>query len=106
LPRYLEREEIDAAGQRLREKVLGLVDSIPHPGISVEVDTFSLAPASQAILDISYLLEPDLICVGTSGHSAWHRMVLGSTATRVLHEARFPVLVVPHTPVEGFDGRG
>jgi nucleotide-binding universal stress UspA family protein len=38
----------------------------------------------------------DLVVIGTSGHSAWQRAILGSVATKVVAEAPCPVLVVPH----------
>jgi len=45
----------------------------------------------------------DLVVIGTSGHNAWERAILGSTATRVLSEARCPVLVVPRAEAAGSD---
>jgi nucleotide-binding universal stress UspA family protein len=63
---------------------------------TINVDAFAKAPPANAILDCAELLEADLLVVGTSGHSAWHRAFLGSTAMRVLAQARCPVLLVPH----------
>jgi nucleotide-binding universal stress UspA family protein len=42
----------------------------------------------------------DLICMGTHGRRGLTRLVLGSDAERVLHEATHPVLLVrpPSTP--------
>ena len=36
----------------------------------------------------------DQICIGTRGHTAAASMLLGSTATKVLHIAKIPVLLV------------
>lgn len=62
---------------------------------NINVDAFAKAPPANAILECADLLEADLIVIGTSGHSAWHRAFLGSTAMRVMSQARCPVLLVP-----------
>lgn len=55
-------------------------------------------PAAAVILDKAEKEEADLVVVGTSGHNAWERTFLGSTATRIMAAACCPVLVVPSTP--------
>jgi nucleotide-binding universal stress UspA family protein len=47
------------------------------------------------ILEIAKKREPNLLVVGTSGHGAWQRFFLGSTASHIVQEAPCPVLVVP-----------
>lgn len=96
LPRYVSEDEIETMGQQHAAAVRAIVDDIPHEDIHIDVQVMSKAPASQVIIETSQILEPDLIVLGTSGHNAWHRMILGSTATRVIAEAGCPVLVVPH----------
>lgn len=68
---------------------------------SVEVDALAKAPAGNALLESAELIEADLIVIGTSGHNAWHRAFLGSTAMRILTTARCPVLFVPHEGAKG-----
>ena len=97
LPRYLSDDEIKAVGQRHELAVKSMVDRVEHPNVDVRVEVMSKAPPPVVILETASLLEPDLIVVGTSGHNAWHRMIIGSTATKVLAEAPCPVLVVPTT---------
>ncbi|MEQ8279252.1 MAG: universal stress protein [Deltaproteobacteria bacterium] len=51
---------------------------------------------AEAILTAATQAGVDLLVIGTSGHSAWHRMFVGSTATHVLADATCPVLVIPY----------
>ncbi|CAN0564139.1 unnamed protein product [Laminaria digitata] len=83
-------------GQKHADAVRAVVEDIPHEDIHIDVQVMSKAPAAQVLLETAQILAPDLIVLGTSGHNAWHRMILGSTATRVISEAECPVLVVPH----------
>jgi nucleotide-binding universal stress UspA family protein len=98
LPRYFSAEDLARLGDAHRARVEALVAEVPHPGVEVQVEVMSKAPPPQVILEAAELLAPDLLVCGTSGHGAWHRMILGATATRVIAEARCPVLVVPHGP--------
>jgi nucleotide-binding universal stress UspA family protein len=50
--------------------------------------------AAQAIADFAESEKPDLIVMGTHGHSALGSMVLGSVATGVLARCKFPVLLI------------
>lgn len=96
LPHYPSREEIDRIGVEVRARVERLVEEVVRHEVPVDVEVMSKGPPAQVILDVAGLTESDLVVVGTSGNSAWHRMIVGSTATRVLAEAGRPVLVVPH----------
>lgn len=55
--------------------------------------------ASTAILQAAEDESADLIVIGTSGHNAWHRAFVGSTATHVVAAAECPVLVVPQVGI-------
>ena len=50
--------------------------------------------AAQAIAEFAEAEKPDLIVMGTHGHSALRSMVLGSVATGVLARCKFPVLLI------------
>ncbi|MFH1183689.1 MAG: universal stress protein [Chloroflexota bacterium] len=43
-------------------------------------------------------LKPDLIVMGSHGHSALHQLLVGSVTEGVLRKATCPVVVVPHRP--------
>ena len=51
--------------------------------------------ASRGLLKIASERRADLIVLGSSGHNAFQRAILGSTAGKVLTHAECPVLVVP-----------
>ena len=61
----------------------------------VIIEVVEESPPSNVILDHAKKRRADLIVIGTSGRNFWHRMVVGSTATHVVDDARCPVLVVP-----------
>jgi nucleotide-binding universal stress UspA family protein len=96
LPGYFSPDDLERLRVDRERAVLAMAKEVKTNGVTIESEALAKAPAANAILDSSELLGADLIAVGTSGHNAWHRMVLGSTATKVLAEAKVPVLVVPH----------
>jgi nucleotide-binding universal stress UspA family protein len=51
--------------------------------------------AAQEILEWAREIGADLIIIGSRGHGALERFLLGTTAERVVREAACPVLVVP-----------
>jgi nucleotide-binding universal stress UspA family protein len=51
--------------------------------------------AAQEILGFVERHRPDLLVAGTSGHTAVERLILGSTATKLVVHASCPVLVIP-----------
>jgi nucleotide-binding universal stress UspA family protein len=46
------------------------------------------------IVERAEQLEADLIVMGSHGHGCLRRIVMGSVAERVVHQARYPVLFV------------
>lgn len=88
--------ELDALADKYARQVEALVSEVRDPAVETRIEIASKAPARNAILDVAGLLESDLIVIGTSGHNAWHRFFLGSTASHVVREAPCPVLAIPH----------
>ena len=95
LPHYVSADEISAMADAHQHEVRKLVCESHMGEVPVDVEVMSKAPPAQVILDVAQMTESDLIVVGTSGRNALHRMIVGSTANRVLSEAPCPVLVVP-----------
>jgi len=62
-----------------------------NPEVSARV---MLGPAGQTILDVAAAEHPDLIVIGTHGRTGVARLLMGSTAEKVLRQAPCPVLAV------------
>jgi nucleotide-binding universal stress UspA family protein len=78
------RAELDAAAARAPE------------GVAVEGHVLR-GPAGQAIADAS--TDADLVVTGSRGFGALHRVIVGSTSSGLLREARTPLLVTPRVLV-------
>ncbi len=84
-----QEEVIRAAGTRLAAAAATLVDR------GIAITTFLLpGTPSQVILDRAEALSPLAIVLGTRGLTGLRHLLLGSTAQRVVHGARCPVLAV------------
>jgi nucleotide-binding universal stress UspA family protein len=99
--------EAQALSQRA---VTRLKTNFPDWAIKVEA---AIGSPAWELIKRSDELQPNLIIVGSHGHSKLERLVLGSVSQRVLTEARFSVRVArgrvdePNTPVRivvGVDG--
>ena len=69
------KKMLDAAGLRYRAQIL-------------------VGDIAESVLKQAHAARCDLICVGTRGMSALGKMIVGSTATRLLQISDLPVLLV------------
>jgi nucleotide-binding universal stress UspA family protein len=69
-------------------------------GIRPKHQTVKTGHAAEEILHFAEEVEADLIVIGSRGHGAFERMLIGTTAERVVRQARCPVLVVPLPAIE------
>jgi len=83
-------QKIAEAAKAETEKVLaGLGDSRPE---SVTVRAVHGYPAEELIQAGA---DADMIVLGTGGVGGWSQQLIGSVATKVVHHATTPVLIVP-----------
>jgi nucleotide-binding universal stress UspA family protein len=54
-------------------------------------------PAAAGVLAVAAERKADLIVAGTRGRTGWQKLLLGSTAARLIREAPCPVVTVPRT---------
>lgn len=78
-----EGEEYLAKAKRLLDKC-----GMPHE------DLILVGPIAKTICQVAADGKADLICMGTRGMGTVTGMLVGSTATKVLHNATVPVMLV------------
>jgi nucleotide-binding universal stress UspA family protein len=92
--RFLDRDVIDGYYHDEAEKVLAPVREFAgQHGLTLEA-RHGVGHASEAIAAFARTEEPDLIVMGSHGHSALGNMALGSVATGVIARCAVPVLLV------------
>jgi nucleotide-binding universal stress UspA family protein len=87
-PQY--RDEMRAAAARRLEREAELAR---RSGVTVDCE-LACGLAEDCVLATAQRREADLIVAGTRGHTGWRRLLLGSTAARLLRDATCPVLTV------------
>ena len=76
-------------------KYLARVQSrLASEGIEVKTETMESSRPSSTITDYAHKNGFDLIVIATHGYPGMKRMMLGSTALKVLHESNVPVLLI------------
>lgn len=92
IPPDLVRAVLDAARERLRP----LVEELSADGLAVHGHVDTGAP-SAVILEVAKRVDADLVVVATRGLSGFRRILMGSTAERVIRYSDRPVLAVHDT---------
>ena len=80
---HQEHRQIQAIADRFRNTGLDTTALLIQ---GVTVDTI-LAEATK--------LDADMIVIGTHGHGAMYRLLVGSVSEGVLHKSRCPIFVIP-----------
>lgn len=95
LPAVYSEEQLASVAARQFEALEAWLRTTPFADERVIPEVEGGARPAHTLLEIADREEADLLVIGASGHGAWHHLFLGSTASKVLSEARCPVLVVP-----------
>jgi nucleotide-binding universal stress UspA family protein len=95
IPEFVEevREETGAAARRFRKAIQRARAMAEDQGVHVKTHVIA-GHAVRDILKLAEDLHADLLVIGGTGHSAFYERMLGTTAARVVHLAKCPVLVV------------
>ena len=95
MPEFIEevREETGSAARRFHRVLQRARAMAEEQGVKVQHHIVA-GHAVRDILTLAADLGVDLLVIGGSGHSAFYERMLGTTAARVVHLAKCPVLVV------------
>ncbi len=92
--RHLERATLDSYYKEQADHVLRPIAAFAEQkGWKVQMKHVQ-GQAAEAIAEVAATLKPDLIVMGSHGHSALGSMVLGSVASGVLARCKAPVLLI------------
>lgn len=80
-------------------------ESVRAQGLAPEI-VIRDGPPAQVLLAVADELNVDLIVVGTRGVGQTDPYGLGSVATRLAHESKRPVVIVPRAPTSNVSDQG
>jgi nucleotide-binding universal stress UspA family protein len=92
--RFLERDTVEDYHREQAEEVLRPVSAFAEQKGWTLRTAFHAGHAVDAIAEFAAREQPDLIVMGSHGHSALGNMVLGSVASGVIARCTAPVLLV------------
>jgi nucleotide-binding universal stress UspA family protein len=87
----------DEAVDHMRDVLARAATALAGPGRTVAVDLLRGSPAL-AVVDEMHEWAPDLVVVGSRGHSPVETTLVGSPSSAIVDHASCPVLVVRHGP--------
>lgn len=87
------REETGTAARRFHKALQRARAVAEEQGVKLQTHVVA-GHAVRDILTLAADLEADLLVIGGSGHSAFYERMLGTTAARVVHLAKCPILIV------------
>ena len=95
MPEFIEevREEAGAAARRFHKVIQHARALAEEQHISIRTHVLT-GHAVRDIVRLATELRPDLLVIGSTGHSQFYERMLGSRAERLVHLAPCPVLVV------------
>lgn len=92
---------VEQARHRGKEQLATAVEAARAQGLRSEGHMVD-APAARGVVELARKLGADCVVVGSRGHGALQKLLLGSVASRIVHDAPCRVLAVrgEHSPVE------
>jgi nucleotide-binding universal stress UspA family protein len=85
---------------KVEKRLADLAAVLSEQGLAAKYELLD-KPTVDGILETSAVQQADLIVMGTHGRKGLSRMVLGSTACKVLEQSPYPVLTVKSPKFEG-----
>jgi nucleotide-binding universal stress UspA family protein len=93
-PAFDYRALVDAAMDKAKNYLAKVQSRLSSEGLAVKTEAIEYNSPSHAITDYAQKNGVDVIIIATHGYSGMKKMLLGSVATKVLHESNVPVLLI------------
>jgi len=95
MPEFIEevREEVGTAARRFHRALQRARAMAEERHVALRTHVIA-GHAVRDIVRLAEALSADLLVIGGTGHSSFYERMLGTTAARVVHLAKCPVLVV------------
>jgi nucleotide-binding universal stress UspA family protein len=99
------RALVDASADKAKKYLAKVQSRLSAEGLKVMVEARESNSAASAITDYAQKNGVDLIVIATHGYSGMKKMLLGSVASKVLHESNVAVLLIrPEACQSGLPG--
>jgi nucleotide-binding universal stress UspA family protein len=85
---------MEQLGEQAQRSLDGLIADLEKRGVAAK-GVLRFGPSAPQICEVAREIGAQIIVCGTHGRGGVGRVIMGSVATRVVHEAERPVLVVP-----------
>jgi nucleotide-binding universal stress UspA family protein len=93
-PAFDYRALVDASMDKAQKYLTKVQSRLASEGLTVKVEAIESNTASHAIIDYAQKNGVDVIVIATHGYTGMKKMLLGSVASKVLHESNVAVLLI------------
>ena len=77
-----------------KEEIKHLIHNLDGDDIDIDI-VLREGKASEEIVELSEIITPDLIIMGSNGRDSLSDYILGTTTTNVVDKTSYPLLVIP-----------
>tara|TARA_Y100000758_G_scaffold278927_1_gene225086 strand:+ start:147 stop:599 length:453 start_codon:yes stop_codon:yes gene_type:complete len=82
---------------KAKKEIRHLIEDLDGKDIEIEIKIKDGKTASDEIVSFSNKINPDLIVMGSNGKDELSDYIIGTTASYVVDNSKYPVFVIPNT---------
>ena len=82
---------------KAKKEIRHLIEDLDGKDIQIEIKIKDGKTASDEIVSFSNKINPDLIVMGSNGKDELSDYIIGTTASYVVDNSKYPVFVIPNT---------
>ena len=88
------QESYKTTSVHAKEEIKHLMHNLDGDDIDIDI-VLREGKASEEIVELSEIIKPDLIIMGSNGRDSLSDYILGTTTTNVVDKTSYPLLVIP-----------